>query len=196
MSVGAEIAPSRARVVDALFGPLREERDAVTALTAAREVLAGLRDDQDEQRRLLAERRGNDFSLAELDAEVGYKKLVTVLGGGGGAGFVYIGAMQRLLEAAQVPDYMVGAPSSAARCRCRSRSTSPGRKRCRIAPSSDPRARAADTGVTGLFSLRFDQFADAMFRREDGERMRMSTCQFRSTPLSAIGPATLPLTPI
>ena len=73
-------------MVDELFGSLREERDAVTALTAAREVLAGLLDDQDEQRRLLAERHGKDFSLAELDAEVGYKKLVTVLGGGGGAG--------------------------------------------------------------------------------------------------------------
>ena len=29
-------------------------------------------------------------------------------------------------------------------------------------------------GLTGMFSLRFDEFADAMFRREDGERMRMS----------------------
>src|SRR5580704_16212810 len=42
VSVGAEIAPWRARVVDELFGSLREEREAVTALTAAREVLAGL----------------------------------------------------------------------------------------------------------------------------------------------------------
>lgn len=54
VSVGAEIAPWRARVADALHGPLREERDTVTALTAAREVMAGLTDDQDEQRRLLA----------------------------------------------------------------------------------------------------------------------------------------------
>ncbi len=51
VSVGAEIAPWRARVVDALYGSLREERDPVTALTAARDVLAGLLDDQDEHRR-------------------------------------------------------------------------------------------------------------------------------------------------
>src|SRR5699024_11666570 len=63
---------------------------------------------QDEQREILADRHGNDFSLAELDTEVGYKKLVTVLGGGGGAGFVYIGGMQRLLEAGQAPDYLIG----------------------------------------------------------------------------------------
>jgi hypothetical protein len=73
VSVGVEIAPWRARVVDELFGSLREEGDPVTALTAARDVLAGLLDDQDEQRRMLAEHHRNDLSLAELDAEVGYK---------------------------------------------------------------------------------------------------------------------------
>src|SRR6201996_6964323 len=107
--VGAEIAPWRSRVADALYGPLREEPDPVTALQAAREALAGLGADQDDQRQVLIERHGNDFSAAELDSEVGYKKLVTILGGGGGAGFVYIGGMQRLLDAGQLPDYMMGA---------------------------------------------------------------------------------------
>ncbi len=37
VSVGAELAPWRARVADALYGPLREERDPATALaTGAR----------------------------------------------------------------------------------------------------------------------------------------------------------------
>src|SRR3984885_14962293 len=109
VSVGGEIAPWRSRVADALYGPLREEPDPVTALQTARDALAVLAADQDDQRRVLIERHGNDFSPAELDAEVGYKKLVTVLGGGGGAGFVYIGGMQRLLEAGQLPDYMIRA---------------------------------------------------------------------------------------
>ena len=108
ISVGAEIGPWRSRVVDTLFGPLREESDPVKALTTARDALSHLSDDQDDQRRVLIERHRNDFSAAELDAEVGYKKLVTILGGGGGAGFVYIGGMQRLLEAGQLPDYMIG----------------------------------------------------------------------------------------
>src|ERR1700722_18738559 len=83
VSVGAEIAPWRSRVADAQYGPLREEPDPITALTTAREALASLAPDQDDQRQVLIERHGNDFSPAELDSEVGYKKLVTVLGGGG-----------------------------------------------------------------------------------------------------------------
>ncbi len=181
VSVGAEIASWRDRVVDALFGPLREERDAVTALTAAREVLADLLDGQDEQRRLLAERHGNDFSLAELDAEVGYKKLVTVLGGGGGAGFVYIGAMQRLLETGQVPDYMIGSSFGSILGAVVGRALPvPIDEYVAWAKTVSYRAILGSErmrrrhGLTGMFSLRFDQFADAMFRREDGERMRMS----------------------
>jgi hypothetical protein len=181
VSVGAEITPWRDRVVDALFGPLREERDAVTALAAAREVLADLLDGQDEQRRLLAEHHGNDFSLAELDAEVGYKKLVTVLGGGGGAGFVYIGAMQRLLETGQVPDYMIGSSFGSILGAVVGRALPvPIDEYVAWAKTVSYRAILGSArtsrrhGLTGMFSLRFDQFADAMFRREDGERMRMS----------------------
>jgi len=181
VSVGSEIAPWRDMVVDALHGPLREERDAVTALAAAGEVLAGLLDGQDEQRRLLAERHGNDFSLAELDAEVGYKKLVTVLGGGGGEGFVYIGAMQRLLETGQVPDYMIGASFGSVLGAVVGRALPvPIEEYVAWAKTVSYRAILGSArtrrrhGLTGLFSLRFDKFADAMFRREDGERMRMS----------------------
>jgi hypothetical protein len=181
VSVGAEIAPWRARVVDELFGSLREEREAVTALTAAREVLAGLLDEQDEQRRLLIKRHGNDFSLPELDAEVGYKKLVTVLGGGGGAGFVYIGAMQRLLETGQVPDYMIGSSFGSIIGAVVGRALPvPIEEYVAWAKTVSYRAILGSErmrrrhGLTGMFSLRFDEFADAMFRREDGERMRMS----------------------
>jgi hypothetical protein len=181
VSVGAEIAPWQSRVVDALYGALREERDAVAALTSARDVLGSLADGQDEQRRLLTERHGNEFSVAELDAEVGYKKFVTVLGGGGGAGFVYIGGMQRLLEPGHVPDYMIGSSFGAVMGSVVGRA---------LPVPFDEYVEWAKTvsygailgaerlrrrhGLTGLFSLRFDEFADALFRRNDGERMRMS----------------------
>jgi predicted acylesterase/phospholipase RssA len=181
VSVGAEIAPWQSRVADALYGPLREERDAVTALTSPRNVLAELADGQDEHRRLLTERHGNDFSVAELDAEVGYKKLVTVLGGGGGAGFVYIGGMQRLLEAGQVPDYMIGSSFGSVI------GSVVGRvlpvpldeyvewaKTVSYGAVVGPERLRRRHGLTGLFSLRFDRFAEALFSREDGERMRMS----------------------
>lgn len=181
VSVGAELAPWRARVVDALRGPLREERDPVMAMIAARDALGALTAEQDEQRELLIERHGNDFSQAELDAEVGHKKLVTVLGGGGGAGFVYIGGMEALLEAGPVPDYLIGASFGSILGSVVSRTLPvPIDEYIRWAKTVSFRAILGPErlrrrhGLTGVFSLNFNEFADAMFRREDGEPMRMS----------------------
>ncbi|MGV0627334.1 patatin-like phospholipase family protein [Mycolicibacter minnesotensis] len=181
VSVGVELAPWRARVADALRGPLREERDPVMALTAARDALGVLTAGQNEQRRLLIERHSNDFSAAELDAEVGYKKLVTVLGGGGGAGFVYIGGMETLLESGAVPDYLIGSSFGSILASVVSRTLPvPIEEYIRWAKTVSFRAILGPDrprrrhGLTGVFALNFDLFADAMFRREDGEPMRMS----------------------
>ena len=181
VAVGAELGRWRARVADTLYGPLREERDPAQALARARDVLADLTDDQDEQRTALIAAHGNDFSAAELDAEVGYKKLVTVLGGGGGAGFVYIGGMQRLLEADQVPDYMIGASFGSIMGSVVARTVPvpieeyvAWAKTVSYGAILGPERLRRRHGLAGVFSLRFDQFAEALFRREDGERMRMS----------------------
>ena len=181
VSVGGEIAPWRSRVADALYGPLREEPDPVTALQTARDALAGLAADQDDQRRVLIERHGNDFSPAELDAEVGYKKLVTILGGGGGAGFVYIGGMQRLLDAGQLPDYMIGASIGSILGSLVARELPvPIEEYIAWAKTVSYRAILGPErlrrrhGLAGMFALRFDQFAQAMLSRADGQRMRMS----------------------
>lgn len=181
VSVGAELASWRTKVADTLYGPLREERDPVIALTAARDALGGLAAGQDEQRRQLVEHHGNDFSSAELDAEVGHKKLVTVLGGGGGAGFVYIGGMNALLEAGPVPDYLIGSSFGSVLGSVVSRALPvpieeyvAWAKTVSYRAILGPERRRRRHGLTGVFSLKFDQFADAMFRREDGEPMRMS----------------------
>jgi predicted acylesterase/phospholipase RssA len=181
VSVGAEIAPWRSRVADTLYGPLREELDPVTALQTARDALASLAADQDDQRQVLIERHGNDFCAAELDAEVGYKKLVTVLGGGGGAGFVYIGGMQRLLDAGQLPDYMMGASIGSILGSLVSREVPvpideyiAWAKTVSYRAILGPERLRRRHGLAGMFALRFDQFAHAMLSREDGERMRMS----------------------
>ncbi|WP_292981754.1 patatin-like phospholipase family protein [Mycobacterium sp.] len=181
VSVGAEVAPWRSRVADALYGPLREERDPVTALRTARGALENLAADQDDQRRVLIERHGNDFSATELDAEVGYKKLVTVLGGGGGAGFVYIGGMRRLLEAGQTPDYMISASIGSILGSLVSRELPvPIEEYVAWAKTVSYRAILGPErlrrrhGLAGMFALRFDEFAGAMLSREDGQRMRMS----------------------
>ncbi|AEV76621.1 putative esterase of the alpha-beta hydrolase superfamily [Mycolicibacterium rhodesiae NBB3] len=181
VSVGAELASWRAKVADALHGPLREERDPATALGRARDALTALTEEQDEQRRSLIDRHGNDFSAAELDAEVGYKKLVTVLGGGGGAGFVYIGGMQRLLEAGQVPDYMIGASFGSIMGSVVARALPvpideyvAWAKTVTYGAILGPERLRRRHGLAGLFSLRFDEFAQALFTRADGERMRLS----------------------
>ncbi|MCV6985603.1 patatin-like phospholipase family protein [Mycobacterium shinjukuense] len=181
ISVGPEVAPWRSRVTDALYGPLREEPDPVEALKAARNVLDALAADQDDQRQVLIQRHGNDFSAAELDAEVGYKKLVTILGGGGGAGFVYIGGMQRLLEAGQLPDYMMGSSFGSIIGSLVARALPvPIEEYVQWAKTVSYRAILGPErlrrrhGLAGVFALRFDQFARALLSREDGARMRMS----------------------
>ena len=181
VSVGAEQAAWQLRVADALHGPLREEKHGVTALRAASAVLGTLADDQDVQRRALAERHASRFSPAELDAEVGHKKLVTVLGGGGGAGFVYIGGMQRLLEAGQVPDYLVGSSIGSVIGSVMARSLPvpieeyvAWAKTVSYRSILGPEQLRRRHGLTGVFSLRFDLFAEALFTRPDGEQMRMT----------------------
>ncbi|WP_421841336.1 patatin-like phospholipase family protein [Mycobacterium sp.] len=181
ISVGAEIAPWRSRVTDALYGPLREETDAVTALTTARDMLASLEASQDDQRNVLIERHGSDFSPTELDAEVGYKKLVTVFGGGGGAGFVYIGGIQRLLEAGQVPDYMIGSSFGAIIGSLVARATPipideyvDWAKTVSYRAILGPERLRRRHGLAGMFALRFDQFAHTLLSRADGAQLRMS----------------------
>jgi predicted acylesterase/phospholipase RssA len=224
VSVGAQVAPWRSRVTDALYGPLREERDPVTALMTARDATAGLAADQDDQRRVLIERHGNDFSAAELDAEVGYKKLVTIMGGGGGAGFVYIGGMQRLLEAGHVPEYMIGSSFGSIMGSLIARTLPvPIEEYVAWAKTVSYRAILGPErlrrrhGLAGLFTLRFDQFAGSLLSRADGERMRMSDLaipldivvagvrrqpylalpsRFRRPAVSALQLRTLPFRPI
>jgi hypothetical protein len=89
--------------------------------------------------------------------------------------------MQRLLEAGQVPDYMIGAPFGSILGAVVGRALPvPIDEYVAWAKTVSYRAILGSErmtrrhGLTGMFSLRFDAFADAMFRREDGERMRMS----------------------
>lgn len=113
--------------------------------------------------------------------EVGYKKLVTVLGGGGGAGFVYIGGMQRLLAAGQVPDYMIGSSFGSIIGSLVARELpvpideyAEWAKTVSYRAILGPERRRSRHGLAGMFTLRFDQFAHTLLSRADGERMRMS----------------------
>jgi predicted acylesterase/phospholipase RssA len=180
VSVGPELAGFRGRVIDALHDALRKEHDLERRLIGAKEALVGVADLVDEQRKNLAEQHANEFSLAELDSELGYKSLVCVLGGGGGAGYVYIGAMQKMVEHNMIPSYLIGSSFGAIVSAIMAR-TLPipieeyiaWAKTVTYAGILGPETLRRRHGLPGLFSLRFDTIADGLFRCADGQRMRM-----------------------
>lgn len=180
VDVAAELEPWRAKVIDAFAQSLGRERDREVRLQHAREVLRALEAEQGEQRQALLDRHRNDFSAGELDAEVGLRSLVLVLGGGGGAGFVYIGALKHLVESGRIPDYMMGGSMGAILGGIFARELPvPIEQYIDFAHSLSyrgilgPEPRYRRHGLTSLFSLRYDAFAADLFRRPDGEQMRM-----------------------
>jgi predicted acylesterase/phospholipase RssA len=175
-----ELAPWREVVVRALTGPLRVETDPEQRQVLAREAYRGLEEEQDLRRKELVERHRGSFSATELDAEVGYKSLVLVLGGGGGAGFVYLGAVQQLLKAGKVPDYIIGSSIGAVLGSVLAREVPvPMDDYVEFAKSITYRALLGPEparrrhGLVSVLSLRFDVFAAPMFERPDGLPMRM-----------------------
>ncbi len=103
------IEPFRELVLRALYRPLTKEDSLRERLALSGAVLAPLSAALADARPRLITHHRADFSEAELDAEVGRKALVTIAGGGGGAGFVYIGAAARLRAEGISSDYLVGA---------------------------------------------------------------------------------------
>lgn len=206
VTVGDEIAGFRARVIDALYHALRGRTTAQERLDAAKAILASFAEDVDYERSLLLERHANDFSAAELDAELGYKTYVAVLGGGGGAGYVYLGGMQRMLAAGLPPAYMLtnsfGAIVGSVMARVLpvpiedyvawAKTVT---YRGVLAPARTRRRH----GLNGLFSLQFNEFAKEMFTREDGEPMRMTDLldpvrdRRRRRPEAVLRPAARPV---
>lgn len=180
VEVGAEVSALRSLVLDKLHDPLRAELDTKKRLFSAKQLLPALGEELARCRDDVADRHSNEFSLAELDREVGCKALVCVLGGGGGAGYVYLGGMKQLIASGLVPSYLATTSFGAI----------VGSVMSRVVPV--PMAEYVDWaktvtyrgilgparmrrrhGLTGLFSLNFDMFADDLFRREDGDRVRM-----------------------
>jgi len=175
-----ELAPWRDTVVRALTGPLRTETDPEQRLVLARDAYFGLEAEQEVRRTELVERHRGDFSVTELDAEIGYKSLVLVLGGGGGAGMVYLGAIQQLLAAGKVPDYVIGASIGAVLGSVLAREVPvPMDDYVEFAKSITyrsllgPEPARRQHGLVSVMSLRFDEFAAPMFTRPDGQQMRM-----------------------
>ncbi|MCC6645898.1 MAG: patatin-like phospholipase family protein [Polyangiaceae bacterium] len=103
-----ELERFRQLVLDHLAPQVLHTRDAERRLLGAASSLGRVRRAIVETRARVLEVHANDFSSEELDRELGQKTLVSVAGGGGGAGYVYIGAWEVLQNAGHVPAYVLG----------------------------------------------------------------------------------------
>ena len=83
-----------------------EDRKARVELAAR--ILMPLLPQLDRTRDEILRKYQGQFSALELDQEIGIKTLVSVAGGGGGSGYVYIGAWDVLQHAGLVPGYVIG----------------------------------------------------------------------------------------
>ncbi len=102
------IEPLRRQLLEAMSGPLREEKDPRQRLCAAAVALRPLERAVRDTRHRLLQRHAGEFDAEALDAELCRRTLVLIAGGGGGAGFVYVGALARLQAAGIAPGYVVG----------------------------------------------------------------------------------------
>lgn len=104
----AVVAPLREWVLSRLAAYLRPDTDPATSLEACIQAMPRVRELMLQARQQLLDTHRDDLDADALDREAGTRALVNVAGGGGGAGYVYIGAYARLMEDDLIPDYIVG----------------------------------------------------------------------------------------
>ncbi len=91
-----------------LYAPLRSAASDSERLATCVQAMPRVRELTARAREALLASHPDDFDAAALDREAGHRAFVSVAGGGGGAGYVYLGAYARLMAADLTPDYMVG----------------------------------------------------------------------------------------
>lgn len=104
-----QLAGWRRRVLSNLAHVLIETQDTRERVLTANKALYPMLPALEKTRDDVIEKYVNDFNARELDQELGIKTLVSVAGGGGGAGYVYMGAWDVLQNAGLVPGYVIGA---------------------------------------------------------------------------------------
>lgn len=106
VSLSDEVDGLRRWMIESIVPLVDEDRNAdIESLRDLAPVLA-LRTDR--TRTAILENHVNDFGPEHLDDELRHKKLVLVLGGGGGSGLVHLGTFAMLKELGVTPELIVG----------------------------------------------------------------------------------------
>jgi predicted acylesterase/phospholipase RssA len=104
-----QLAGWRRRMLTTLGPILTDTKNSRERVELANQALYSMLPALEKTRNEVIEKYVDNFSTRELDQELGIKTLVTVAGGGGGAGYVYLGAWEVLQNAGLVPSYIIGA---------------------------------------------------------------------------------------
>ena len=99
----------RQRIAEGMADILLGNKDSRARIEEAARFLQTRLVQMDQVRNEILEKYADEFSERDLDQEIGIKTLVSVAGGGGGSGYVYIGAWEVLQNAGLVPGYVIGA---------------------------------------------------------------------------------------
>jgi hypothetical protein len=173
----------RKKVLAELREPLLLSRSGVDRIATAARVFAPLLDDLEKTRREVLERHANDFSARQLDDEIGRKALVSIAGGGGGAGYVYLGAWSALQDAGFVPRYVIGSSIGAVLGLLRARKKEIDFDEIlaladRLRPLSGEILRFVSLrnryGLPGLVRLYLHSAIGELFQSNDGRDMRLN----------------------
>jgi predicted acylesterase/phospholipase RssA len=176
----------RAEVIEHLRPGLRDERNTRARLLRAHAALGQLADKLEESRTSLLERHAHELTSAQLDAELATKTLVNVAGGGGGAGYVYIGAYMRLHEAGFMPSYVVGTSIGAVIGLFAARSAEPSwddyltlARTLSARELFSPPTVVRRYGLPGIVRLRLKSTFGQLFSHDDGELTEISELEVR-----------------
>ena len=96
-------------LIDTLGRSLAKGKPELAVLIDAQQSIPLWEDKIEPTVQAILQDHSDDFSAEELNREIGTKTLVNVCGGGGGSGYVYIGAYEALEQASYIPGYLLGA---------------------------------------------------------------------------------------
>jgi predicted acylesterase/phospholipase RssA len=170
----------RSEVLGDFGQALLQVEDSRERVEACSRILEPLLEEMERTRSEILEKYASEFSARHLDQELGIKTLVSIAGGGGGSGYVYIGAWDVLQASGLIPGYVVGASMGAVLGLFRAKEKA-GDFDAYLRIAKDMRSEdifrfvslRTRFGFPGMARLYLAAGIGDAFRRSDGENMRL-----------------------